>query len=760
MNQNKLTHTSLQLKRKNKKSRGQAMLEFALALPILLMIIFGIIDFALVFQAWLQIENMVRQTTRYAITGQYDEKYCTAEYITNTDGSDEYCDSLEEQDAARLLSVQAVADSQRIILFNDDVGIGEDDIGYIHVTICSDRDVNENEDSSDDYVYIEPQMGTTSYGDCDDSGTTRRDAGGPGDQVYIAVDFNHPFITPFLNKAWPMIHLASYREGRVETFRVSKVTIGPDAPEIPDTLTPTITNTPSPTITPSPTATINPFCAGIDWNTDWVLKDKALKIKVENTSGSAVYVDQAVFNWNNYDAYAPEQSVVELKFDKTKIYQGSDPDSLTDSGSGHNVKLDNGNNKDFKATFVDDVGDDWDAVLFGPSDFGVALSFTNGCTLHKLVTTIIDSPDSTPTPSGPTIDTGSSGEIYYIGDEDPSVYLKVTWETSDDGSVTIKAEFSKNFNDNTYGSGAQTDWTGKKGKCKNNNGSGQCDDLDNKLKDGNLKYFCTAAVVGCDPGTDEWAFYPQGDLTCTDYDFDGFCDEDYSEFKDKDGDGQPDYHTFRDLFHSDHLIFDMIGVNADGSTSTFFKAKMDLLAVDPSTPSGWGTGGVVGTGDFSDSSIYTGDASMVTSTKTSMDYNLNDLGCTDNIVDNGDGTWSGNSPSIDENYNQTGENACAGWDFGVWFEITIEESAIPPGGFYFPQIDSIHASPSKKQLNTLGVTPGASPTPTSPPTFTPTITFTPLPTLTPVPTFTPGGPTATKTAGPETATPTLPYFDN
>lgn len=755
MSTKKTKHTGLRNKLKAVKRRGQALLEFALALPILLMLIFGIVDFSLVFQAWLSIENLARQTTRYAVTGQYEQNYCD-----DLDSSGVACDTIAEQEEARLESIMEFADSQKTALFYDGTpGLGEDDLRYINVIICSNRD--EDGDLTDDYVYTKPQMGST-YGDCEESGTTIQDAGTPGDMIYIAVDFNHPFITPFLNDIWPMAHLASYREGRVETFRVSKVRLGAGVPIIADTLTPS--NTPSltptftvmPSQTPSPTLTPHPACLGLSFTTDWTLHDRELRMKVDNSSPSDVYIDQAIFTWANYNNYAPTNNVTELKFDGTKIFQGADLYAPTDSGTGHNVKLSKDANKDFKAKFASHIGYGWDEVSYTPSDFGLELHFTNGCILYKYVTSTIQIPSPTPTLTGPSVDIGGEGEIWYVGTDDPDVYLQVSWETNPDGSVTILAEFSTNFNDNTYGSGTQTDWAGKRGKCRNRDGSGNCDNLNNKEKDGYLKYYCQQS-----PGCDPYAFLPGGDLTCTDNDpvgGDGFCDEDIWEFKDKDGDGLPDApHTFRDLYHSDHLVFDMIGVNADGSQSTFFNAKMDLLTEDASAPSGWATGGVTDTGSFSDTDIYAGDASMVVSTQTSMDYNLNTLGCTNNLT---------NSPTIDEDYNQVDdEYACAGWDFSVWFEITIDPAALPPGGFAYPSISSIHASPSKRESNTLVVGAGASPTPTLPPTPTPTITFTPLPTLTPVPTFTPsltytpGGPTITNTPTPGPSPTATVYFD-
>lgn len=55
---------------------AQGMVEFALVLPVLLMLIFGIIEFGRIFQAWLSVQNSARFAVRYAVTGQYDTNYC------------------------------------------------------------------------------------------------------------------------------------------------------------------------------------------------------------------------------------------------------------------------------------------------------------------------------------------------------------------------------------------------------------------------------------------------------------------------------------------------------------------------------------------------------------------------------------------------------------------------------------------------------------------------------------------------------------
>jgi len=62
------------IKRKGRSERGQSLLEFALVLPVFLVLVFGIIDFGLGLRAWISITNSAREGARIgAVRGTCDE---------------------------------------------------------------------------------------------------------------------------------------------------------------------------------------------------------------------------------------------------------------------------------------------------------------------------------------------------------------------------------------------------------------------------------------------------------------------------------------------------------------------------------------------------------------------------------------------------------------------------------------------------------------------------------------------------------------
>jgi hypothetical protein len=315
-------------KRLGGANRSQGVVEFALALPILLMLLFAIIDFSLLFSAWLVIQNMSRQAVRYAVTGEYNTDYCSSGCVESSD-----------QDTARLLSIRDQARNYIPGLLVDNTATAQSQPGYLQVAICSGRD--NNADGISDFQTILGVMGsTTQYSEC----LPVEDPGGPNDTVIVMVDFNHPYITPFLNQVWPMIHLASAQRGVVEQFRISRalslppaIFMGSPTPSntfVP-TNTPTSTQTFTRTSTASPTSTATatrtytmtptPDCSSSHYDfstnvfshtTDGSNRPRAY-ITIRNNSGQDTYLDSVTFYWETYKNAVPSQTLRSFRYPGT-----------------------------------------------------------------------------------------------------------------------------------------------------------------------------------------------------------------------------------------------------------------------------------------------------------------------------------------------------------------------------------------------------------------------------------------------------------
>ncbi|MCL5046331.1 MAG: pilus assembly protein [Actinobacteria bacterium] len=60
------------------REKGQAMVEFALILPVLLLIIMGIMEFGRAYSAYLTIQNASREGARLGVTGTTDTEITAA----------------------------------------------------------------------------------------------------------------------------------------------------------------------------------------------------------------------------------------------------------------------------------------------------------------------------------------------------------------------------------------------------------------------------------------------------------------------------------------------------------------------------------------------------------------------------------------------------------------------------------------------------------------------------------------------------------
>lgn len=189
--------------RRSGKSAGQALVEFAVTLPILLLLILGVVEFGRLLQSWVTIHHAAEEAAHYATTGT---------------GFDLGAGVRESQ----IVSVARGASTGLII----DAAASQSDPGYFHVTIRSSRSGPDP---------LEPD-----------------DAGGANDFVRIDVVYNHPFLLRLINDM--ASHVALSASSLVVNERFARPTgqIGELPPTPVPTWTPTPTPTPVPTSTPTP----------------------------------------------------------------------------------------------------------------------------------------------------------------------------------------------------------------------------------------------------------------------------------------------------------------------------------------------------------------------------------------------------------------------------------------------------------------------------------------------------------------------------
>lgn len=65
-------HTPSQRNSRRRRERGQTLAEFAMIAPLFILLIFGVIDIARLYQSWVTIQHGAREGARYGVTGRED----------------------------------------------------------------------------------------------------------------------------------------------------------------------------------------------------------------------------------------------------------------------------------------------------------------------------------------------------------------------------------------------------------------------------------------------------------------------------------------------------------------------------------------------------------------------------------------------------------------------------------------------------------------------------------------------------------------
>lgn len=399
------------------RTAGQGAAEFALVLPVLLLLVFVIIALGRLLHAWLAVENGARFAVRYAATGEFDPTYntqaqCDAFYLPYGIA----CDTdNKRENAARVLSIhdQAVAGAAAILR---DESKNWDEPGFFNVGTCS---TGEDPQTGVPFVTFlsDPNNWTTDWSSrCEPYPS----AGLPGSRVIVMVDFNHPIIVPFLSTIWPWLHLTAQREVVVEQFRVSRI-VGLDptlvlpSPTPLPTNTPTNTYTPLPTNTPLPTATSTetptitptPDCNLISVRNIWVSGNN-LNMQIQNDNPADIQLTSAFVDWHKQYA---NQRVWAFWFGGARYTYVFDSFPPSSSGASSPRRVSPGGVSTFSAQFtgVEPPG------LVG--DMSVALTFDGRCSVSSAMAvstplpsntpTATDTPTITPTPSNTPLPTAT-----------------------------------------------------------------------------------------------------------------------------------------------------------------------------------------------------------------------------------------------------------------------------------------------------------------------------------------------------------------
>ena len=204
------------------REKGQTLVEFALILPILLLVFFVIIESGRLFHAYITVQHAARVAARYAVTGQRDPN-CTWWWNGGTPSDDEL----------RVCSVMAVGHSQTSALAVDPAATWNDPR---HLEVCvyalKDGEVPDCAPREGKYGYV----------------------GDPNEKVTVQVSYGLEIITPLLrpiarsvpvvgqaemiNEAFGQLGGAGFQSARVPPATMVVPTAGPPpTPCPPITLT-------------------------------------------------------------------------------------------------------------------------------------------------------------------------------------------------------------------------------------------------------------------------------------------------------------------------------------------------------------------------------------------------------------------------------------------------------------------------------------------------------------------------------------------
>ncbi len=182
------------------RKRGQSLVEFAVALPFLLVILLGLFEAARWFQAYLAVQYAAREATRFAVTGQPTDAYCKVMGMPVTGVPYVPYD----YEKCRVDYIKQVA------------------INLAKLGLIVDHSINDVTKPMFLGVYVRGGDGSSSGAD-----TVTDHAGVARGRIEIRVVYNHPVTNPLMAPLLPTIRVI----GTSEMINEPWIGGGPDVPD-------------------------------------------------------------------------------------------------------------------------------------------------------------------------------------------------------------------------------------------------------------------------------------------------------------------------------------------------------------------------------------------------------------------------------------------------------------------------------------------------------------------------------------------------
>ncbi|HLF87308.1 MAG TPA: TadE family protein, partial [Anaerolineales bacterium] len=316
-------------KKRYVNAKGQGLFEFALILPLFLLLVWGVIESGRLLYMWIAVTNASREAARYGTSvgpGEVDDtvpRYIDCAGIRST--------------AQRVGGIAGVAPNATGVVIGYDGGIGG------------------------------PGPTPTPYGNCP-VGESQVEL---GDRIVVEVSVPYAPLVPLVPFG-PMNIESITARTIIKDIQIATAESGPTPSPTP-TVTNTPTITPTPSNTPTPTITPTADCNLIEPGDFVVTGGDDLSFNVINNNPLTVDLTSTTLNWTDY--YDPNMYIDYFNFAGTQFWNGDSFSSPTTQSS--NVVFDPSSSANWNLDF-DGYGNIYGQThTIGP--FSIQLAFNTSC---------------------------------------------------------------------------------------------------------------------------------------------------------------------------------------------------------------------------------------------------------------------------------------------------------------------------------------------------------------------------------------------